>query len=57
MVKTEKTRQKKEKYIFLEELTEEQLNARLEQGMAEYAAGKVCGAQAVRERMKREFGA
>lgn len=41
----------------LEELTEEQLNARLEQGMAEYAAGKVCGAQEVRERMKREFGA
>ncbi len=40
----------------LEELTEEQLNARLEQGMAEYAAGKVYSAQEVLERMKREFG-
>lgn len=40
----------------LEELTEEQLNDRLEQGMAEYAAGKVFSAQEVRERMKREFG-
>ena len=56
MVKTEKTRQKKEKYIFLEELTEEQLNARLEQGMAEYAAEKVCGAQAVRALAEKEFG-
>ena len=37
-------------------LTDEQFNAVIEQGVAEYAAGKVCGADEMRAKMNREYG-
>ncbi len=37
-------------------LTDEQFNAIIEQGIAEYAAGKVYSAQDVRAKMRGEFG-
>ena len=45
-----------EKPVSLVELTDEQFNAIIEQGVAEYAAGKVHSAADVRKQMKSEFG-
>lgn len=45
-----------EKPVAFETLTDEQFNAIIEQGVAEYAAGKIYSAQNVREQMNRDFG-
>lgn len=39
-----------------ESLSDEQFNVIIEQGIAEYAAGKVCSASDVRAQMRSEFG-
>jgi DNA-damage-inducible protein J len=45
-----------EKPLVKESLTDDQFNAIIEQGIAEYTVGKVYNAQEVREKMNREFG-